>query len=58
MECTNNIRYGFVNGFKIAQLELKGQKICEKYISTIQIQLYIYTKNMQPEHKPLKKKSV
>jgi hypothetical protein len=41
MECTNNIRYGSVDGFKIAQLELKGQKICDKYISTIQIKLYV-----------------
>jgi len=40
-ECTHNIRYGFINGFKIDQIELKGQKICEKSISTIQIKLYV-----------------
>jgi hypothetical protein len=40
-ECTHNIRYGFINGFKIAQIELKGHKICEKYISTIQIKLCV-----------------
>jgi hypothetical protein len=43
MECTNNIRYGFVNNYKMAQLELDGQKRSGKYISTIQIKLYIYT---------------
>jgi hypothetical protein len=46
-ECTNNIRYGFVNGFKIAQLELQGQKISGKYINTIQIKLYIHKKCSQ-----------
>jgi hypothetical protein len=48
MDCTNNIRYGFVNGYKIAQLELEGQKISGKYISTIHIKLYIYTTSTQP----------
>jgi len=40
-ECTCNIRYGFVNGFKIAQLELKGQKIV-KNTSAIYRSNYMY----------------